>query len=466
MTQQWHPHAYQVEAMRYVVSTSNCGLWFSPGCGKTSCVLGSFCVLKAKGYVTRMLVVAPPRVAAMVWPAEKNKWADFAHLRMVVLQGTPAKRDAMLSIDADIYVCTLEGFKDLIARNLLPAIHAEMIVFDESSNYRNHMSARFKLAKPILGSFKRRITLTGTPAPNGYLNLWAQSYLMDQGGALEPYITKYRAMYFNDEGYNFPDWKLKPGSAPIIDARLKPSVLREDAIDHLDMPALIENIIPVALPDAAWAIYEEMEKKFYVLLDDGSEASAVHAGAMSMKLRQIASGFVYTGGGNASFMHDAKLAALESLLAELQGAPALIFYEFVEDKQRISTMLGGVPSLSDVSGAKAKALVDAFNAGTQQYLLAHPASAGWGLNLQDRAQHVVWYGPTWNLEYKTQATARVWRQGNPHDRVFVHTIVAAGSIEERVAAVLADKDATQSALLAAMKRPKTATQPVVVAASA
>ena len=129
-------------------------------------------------------------------------------------------------------------------------------------------------------------------------------------------------------------------------------------------------------------------------------------------------------------------------------------------------MLGGVPSLSDVSGAKAKALVDAFNAGTQQYLLAHPASAGWGLNLQDRAQHVVWYGPTWNLEYKTQATARVWRQGNPHDRVFVHTIVAAGSIEERVAAVLADKDATQSALLAAMKRPKTATQPVVVAASA
>ena len=150
MTQQWHPHAYQVEAMRYVVSTSNCGLWFSPGCGKTSCVLGSFCVLKAKGYVTRMLVVAPPRVAAMVWPAEKNKWADFAHLRMVVLQGTPAKRDAMLSIDADIYVCTLEGFKDLIARNLLPAIHAEMIVFDESSNYRNHMSARFKLAKPIL----------------------------------------------------------------------------------------------------------------------------------------------------------------------------------------------------------------------------------------------------------------------------------------------------------------------------
>jgi SNF2 family DNA or RNA helicase len=463
MSQQWHPHAYQIEAMRYLVTTSNCGLWFSPGCGKTSCVLGAFQVLKTRGFVTRMLVVAPPRVAAMVWPGEKNKWADFAGLRMVVLQGTPAKRDAMLSIDADIYVCTLEGFKDLITRNLLPAIHAEMIVFDESSNYRNHMSARFKMAKPILEMFKRRITLTGTPAPNGYLNLWAQSYLMDRGGALEPYITKYRNMYFQDEGYNFPDWKLKPGSAPVIDARLKPSVLREDAVDHLDMPALIENIIPVDMPADAWVTYEELEKRYYVLLDDGSEASAVHAGALSMKLRQIANGFIYTPTGPA-FMHAAKLDALEALLAELQGAPALIFYEFVEDKERISKLLGGVPSLSDVSDTKAKAMVDDFNAGRLRYMLAHPASAGWGLNLQDRAQHVIWYGPTWNLEFKTQATARVWRQGNPHDRVFVHTIVAAGSIEERVAAVLADKDATQSALLAAMKRPKT--QPVASAVPA
>jgi SNF2 family DNA or RNA helicase len=463
MSRQWHPHAYQVEAMRYLVSTSNCGLWFSPGCGKTSCVLGAFRVLKAKGMVNRMLVVAPPRVAAMVWPDEKNKWSDFADLRMVVLQGTPAKRDAMLSIDADIYVCTLEGFKDLIERNLLPAIHAEMLVFDESSNYRNHMSQRFKLAKPYLPLFKRRITLTGTPAPNGYLNLWAQSYLMDEGGALEPYITKYRNMYFDDVGYNFSEWQLKAGAATTIDARLKPLVLREDAVDHLDMPALIENVIPVDLPPAARATYEKMEQQYYVLLDDGNEAAAVTAAVVSMKLRQLSNGFVYTDRGT-SFIHDAKMQALGALLSELQGAPALIFYEFVEDKERISKLLGGAPSLSDVNAKAAKQLVDDFNSGKLPYLLAHPASAGWGLNLQDRAQHVIWYGPTWNLEFKTQATARVWRQGNPHDRVFVHTIVAANSVEERVATVLAQKDATQAALLAAMKRPKP--QPVVSAVPA
>jgi SNF2 family DNA or RNA helicase len=416
-------------------------------------VLGAFQVLKAKGFVNRMLVVAPPRVAAFVWPGEKEKWIDFANLRMVVLRGTPAQRDAMLSIDADIYVCTIEGFKDLIERSLLGSIHADMIVFDESSNYRNHMSQRFKLARPVLSTFKRRITLTGTPAPNGYLNLWAQSYLMDRGGALEPYVTKYRNMYFDDHGFGFPDWKLKQGAAATIDARLKPSVLREDAVDHLDMPALIENISRGHADERGTCTRRWRE--VYVMLDDGREASAVHAGAMAMKLRQMANGFIYTEAGT-SFIHSAKLDALTALLAELNGAPALIFYEFIEDKQRLQTLLNGAPSLSDATPTEAKRLVDEFNAGRLPFLLAHPASAGWGLNLQDAAQHVIWYGPTWNLEHKTQATARVWRQGNPHDRVFVHTIVAEDSIEERVALVLAEKDATQAALLAAMKRPAAA----------
>lgn len=452
----WTPHEYQLAGIKFLLENSHAGLWWSPGCGKTACVLATYLVLKNKGYAKRMLVVAPPRVAQLVWPEEKNKWSEFAHLRMVLLHGP--KRDHLLTVDADIYLCTPEGFKDLIARDLLRTLNPDILVVDESSNYRNHMSQRFKLAKPVLGGFKRRITLTGTPAPNGYLNLWAQSYLMDMGGALERYITHYRGKYFTDVGYNFPDWRLNEGAAAQIDARLKPLVLREDAVDHLAMPALIENIIPVKLTSDARKKYDAMEKDYFLALDSGDEAAAVTAAVLGMKLRQIANGFIYTLSEKAEFIHDEKLKALEALLAELNGQPALIFYEFVEDKRRLSKLLNNAPSISDLSAKDALAVVQDFNAGKVPYLLAHPASTGWGLNLQGRAQHVIWYGPTWNLEHKIQATARVWRQGNPHDRVFVHTFVVENSREELVATVLADKDATQAALLSALKRP----QPVVV----
>jgi SNF2 family DNA or RNA helicase len=441
-----------MEAIRFLLSNSNAGLWFSPGCGKTSCVLAAFLVLLQKGMTKRMLVVAPPRVATVVWPDEKQKWSDFAGLRMVVLHGNPDQRDRLISIDADIYVCSPETFKDLVSRGLLANLNADIVVFDESSDYRNHMSGRFKMAKTVLSTFKRRITLTGTPAPNGYLNLWAQSYLMDMGGALERYVTHYRNKYFVDLGYKYPDWHLKENNAALIDERLKPLVLREDAVDHLDMPALIENIVPVAIPPAARSKYDRMEKDYVVMLDSGDEAAALSAAALGTKLRQISSGFVYKYDRVAEFIHDAKLIALTKLLEGLNGQPVLIFYEFVEDKHRLSQMLGNAVSLSDLTPVAMKAVIDRFNAGQIQHLLAHPASAGWGLNLQGSAQHVVWYGPTWNLEHKQQATARVWRQGNPHDRVFVHTLVVENSLESKVAGVLAEKDATQASLLAAMKR--------------
>lgn len=444
------PHGYQIEAIKFLLANSYAGLWFSPGCGKTSCVLAAFLVLFQKGMTKRMLVVAPPRVATIVWPDEKNKWADFAGLRMVVLHGP--KKDQFLSIPADIYVCSPEGFKDLVERGLLAHIGADIIVFDESSDYRNHMSGRFKMAKTVLSTFKRRITLTGTPAPNGYLNLWAQAYLMDMGGALERYVTHYRNKYFVDLGYKYPDWHLKENNAALIDARLKPLVLREDAVDHLDMPLLMENIVPVALPVSARSKYDDMEKNYVITLDSGDEAAALTAAALGVKLRQISSGFIYKYDKVAEFIHDAKLKALTTLLEGLNGQPVLIFYEFVEDKHRLSSLLGNAVSLSDLTPTAMKAVIDRFNAGQIQHLLAHPASAGWGLNLQGRAQHVVWYGPTWNLEHRLQATARVWRQGNPHDRVFVHTLVVENSLESKVASVLAQKDATQAALLAAMKR--------------
>jgi SNF2 family DNA or RNA helicase len=405
-----------------------------------------------KGMVKKMLVVAPMRVATTVWPAEKNKWVDFMGFRMVVLHGPKKLQD--LYTEADIYVCTPDGYKELVRLDLLRAINAEMLVVDESSYYRHASSQRFKSMRKSVSQFARRVTLTGTPAPNGYLNLWSQAFIMDSGGALEPYVTHFRSKYFTDRGFKFPDWHLNEGADKLIDARLKPLVLRGDAVDHLQMPKLVVNNVVVALSPSARFTYNAMEKRFHAAMEDGTEAAAVTAAVLGTKLRQIANGFVYNTSNSATFIHNAKLLALHSLLAELNGQQALIFYEYREDRDSISDLLGGVPSLSDVSATVGKELIDGFNKGTVQYLLAHPASAGHGINLQDRAQHVVWFGPTWNLEHYIQATARVWRQGNPHERVFVHTIVAEGTLDEKVTAALTAKNATQQALLNSMKRSK------------
>jgi SNF2 family DNA or RNA helicase len=199
-----------------------------------------------------------------------------------------------------------------------------------------------------------------------------------------------------------------------------------------------------------------MERQFHATLADGNEVDAINMAVLGSKLRQITNGFAYHTLGAATEIHNAKLSALLHLLAELNGQQALIFYEFVEDAHRIAQALDGAPCLSGANTTETKRLIAEFNAGTLPYLLAHPASAGHGINLQDRAQHVIWYGPTWNLEHYIQATARVWRQGNPHERVFVHTLVAEDTLDETVATVLREKDATQKSLLDAMKRSKAA----------
>lgn len=452
MTTSWVPHPYQIEGVKFLLQNSNAGLWWSPGCGKTACVYAAIKILLMKQMIRRVIIVAPMRVATSVWPTEKDKWTDFAGLRLVVLHGP--KKMQLIDTPADIYVMTPEGFKEFQRLGLLARIGADMLVIDESSYFRHHTSQRFKSVKLALTNFKRRVTLTGTPAPNGYLDLWSQAYIMDMGGALERFVTHYRGKYFTDIGFQFPDLKMNLGADKLIDAKLQPLVLREDAIDHLQMPLLIENTILCKLPPDARRQYDAMEKHFYLALSD-TEVAAVTAAAKGTKLRQIANGFVYDVNGKGQILHDEKLTALSALLAELNGQQALIFYEFVQDRDRISRLLHNAPDMSNCTPIEANKLILGFNEGSVQYLLAHPASAGHGINLQNRAQHVIWYGPTWNLEHKIQATARVWRQGNPHERVFVHTIVAENTKDQDVAAALGQKDVTQSALLAAMKRRRT-----------
>jgi hypothetical protein len=451
----FQPHLYQIEAIKFLLQNSHAALFFDPGLGKTACVLTALTVLKRQGMMRRALVVAPRRVANNVWPVERTKWAEFMGLTMDVLHG--AHKDKLLErTTADICVVTPEGLQWIDNNGLWSKVNADVLVVDESSYFRHTTSKRFKTLKAVLPRFKRRIILTGTPAPRGYEDLFSQIYIVDQGGSLGRYITHYRNLYFEDHGYGYPDWRLRPGADKEINRKIAPLVLRGDAVDHLDMPKLVHNTVRVTLPTKARETYDDFERNFYVAMD-GQEVIAPNAAVAVNKLRQAANGFMYPSGegGRVVELHTEKLEAVSALLDDLQGQSALILYEYQHD---LNMLLQLIPRAQYIGGGttdkQAEAAIKGFNDGSIPVLLAHPASAGHGINIQDCAQHIIWYGPTWNLEHFDQAIARVWRQGNPHERVFVHTIVVADSVEETVAKVLAGKDRTQRALLAALKRPQ------------
>lgn len=451
----WVPHEYQIAGIKHLLENAHAGLWFDPGLGKTAVTLAAIKVLKYQGMFRRALVVAPLRVATEVWSGELVKWDDFAGLTCAVLHGPHKARtlDMLATSVHDVVTCTPEGLAWLMDGDgtRFRMLNADVLVIDESSYFRHSNTQRFKNIRKMLPTFKRRITLTGTPAPRGYEDLWAQVYIMDRGGALEPYITHYRMKYFTNVGRDYADWRVRPECIPLIDDKLRPFVLRGDALDHLDLPRLLHNRVVVELPENARRLYDDMEERFFALLDDGAEVASPNAAVAGGKLRQIANGFVYTE-GHAYKLHDEKLSALVRLVDELQGQRALILYEFTADEQLILEALTDVRSLSNAKTPDGlSACLDGFNVGAF-HLLAHPRSVGHGLNCQQHSQHVIWYGPTWDCELHQQAIARVWRQGNPNEHVTVHTIVANDTIEGRVASVLAAKDATQRRLLAAMRR--------------
>jgi SNF2 family DNA or RNA helicase len=332
-------------------------------------------------------------------------------------------------------------------------VDANVLIVDESSYFRHTTSARFKNLKSILHTFQRRIILTGTPAPRGYEDLFTQIYILDMGGALGRFITHYRMLYFNKVNNGTTDsYVLRPGAAEEIQRKIKPLVLHSDALGKFHMPELIRQNLVVDLPPKSRRMYDQYEQDFYMMLDSGEEIFSPNAAAKSGKLRQIANGFAYDTDHNAPVIHDEKLERLEGLISDLQGEPALLLYEFDADRDRIMERIPGAVLFTGLSdNATAKAIAD-FNAGKITVLVAHPASAGHGLNLQESALHVIWYGPTWNLEWDEQATARVWRQGNAANQVFVHTLVARDTKDEDVAEVLRSKDRTQSLLLKALLR--------------
>ena len=326
-----------------------------------------------------------------------------------------------------------------------------MLVIDESSKFKAANTQRFKLLKPMLRGFKRRYILTGTPAPNGMMDLFSQIYILDEGAALGRFITHYRNTYFYPSGFGGYEWKLQEGAEKRIQERVKPLTLRLEAKDYLELPERVENNIWVDMPDAAWDVYKQMEKEMFAALGRG-DIVAANAAVASAKCRQIANGGVYDELQVAHHIHSAKAEAVKDLVEELQGTPAFIAYDFHHDLERLLKALGkDTPNISTASPKMLERIEAQWNAGEIPVLLGHPASVGHGLNLQGSGNHVIWHSLTWNFEHYDQFNKRVLRQGNKNSHVYVHHIMIENTVDEAILMALRYKDNTQKSLLAGLK---------------
>lgn len=464
--QSWKPHAYQKKAMKFLLSRPHAGLLLDPGLGKTSITLGAISVLKKKGLFNGALIVAPLRVANSVWPTEVSKWKEFKDLKVTLLHGK-GKRERAAKEDADIYIINFEGLPWLIEegylKDMLKDGRVDTLVVDELSKMKHPKTKRFKLLKPWLKKFKRRIGLTGSPAANGLMDLFGQIYILDRGAALGEYITHYRANYFIPVKEYV--WKPRKGAEKIIYERIQDLVLRMDAEDYLELPAQVDNIIPVELPPKAAKLYEQLEEEMLAEIE-GKTVTATTVATAVGKCKQVANGAVYTDqidevtGERLSLkkrwekVHDEKIDALLDLIDEMQGQQILIAYEYQHDLERLLKALPkGTPYIGGgVTAQEATRLEREWNAGRIPILLGHPQSIGHGLNLQgSSASAVCWFSLTWDYELYDQFIRRLRRQGNDATRIFVHHILAKDTVDFAIFAALRSKQRTQDALLDALK---------------
>lgn len=440
----WTPHDYQVRAMRLMLSQGAVGLFLDPGLGKTSICLGALSILRRDGLMRKTLIVAPIRPMYSTWPAEVYKWDEFNDFTYSIIHG-PEKQQRLLA-DVELYFVNPEGLKWLLAQPGLP--EWDTLIIDESTKFKDSSTQRFKALKRALPKFRRRWILTGTPVPNGLLDLFGQIYILDSGRSLGQFITHFRSEFFMRPGWSPWGWVPQPGAFEKAVERIAPLVLQLSAEDYLKMPELMFIDVPVTLPADVMKTYNQVEGDFLSAIGDDTIVAA-NAAAAGTKCRQIANGAVYTEEGQWIQVHDQKLDALEDLLEELNGHSVLLLYEFRHDRERL---INRFPNAVDLKSGDVSETVRRFNSGDIPLLIGHPASMGHGLNLQGSCHHVIWFGITWNLEHYDQAIARVYRQGQSHGIVYCYHLKALGTKDEDVLEVLTKKDRTQQDLLRAITR--------------
>lgn len=447
---QYIPHDYQITAYNRILETPKIGLFMEMGLGKTVVTLTAIEELMYNRIeIFRVLVVAPKKVAEDTWSRESQKWDHLRHLVISKILGDKKHRLEALDAEADIYIIGRDNVKWLVDEcRKRKRWKFDTVVIDELSSFKNNQSQRFKAMRSVMPLVNRMIGLTGTPAPNGYMDLWSQIYLLDRGERLGKTIGAYREQYFTAgmrNGYTVFNWNLRKGADKIIQDKIRDICVSMKAEDYLKLPERIDNVIHVRLSEQEKALYDRMEKEQILFMDDDTTVVGLSAAAVGNKLLQIANGMVYDTDGQAIHIHDQKLEALEEILDCNPHDPVLVFYNFQHDLTAIQEKFKNLIPRT----LKTTHDIADWNDGKIRLLMAHPASVGYGLNIQDGGHIIVWYGLTWNLELYAQANARLHRQGQQRS-VIINHLVAAGTIDEDVMRALTAKDDMQSALIRAI----------------
>lgn len=448
----YEPHDYQRYAIAFIESHPVSAVLLDMGLGKTSITLTAINDLLFDSFlVHKVLIIAPLRVARTTWTAEVDKWKHLQNLICSVAVGTESERRNALLKRADIYIINRENIGWLVEESGV-LFDYDMIVIDELSSFKNHKAKRFKSLMKVRPTVNRIVGLTGTPAGNGLMDLWAEFRLLDMGQRLGRFISRYRDKFFIPDKRNGQivySYKPLPNAEEAIYEAISDITISMKAADHLNMPELISTDYLVDMDDKERKIYESFKKNLVIELSSDKELTASNAATLSGKLSQMANGAVYDEAGECCRIHDRKMDALEDLIESANGKPVLVAYWFRHDLIRIMERLkkAGV-SFCVISSDQS---IKDWNNGKIAVGLIHPASAGHGLNLQNGGSILVWFGLTWSLELYQQTNARLWRQGQKSGTVVITHIVTRGTVDEQIVKALQRKELTQSALIEAVK---------------
>lgn len=444
------PHDYQRRGIRFIEDHRRCCLFWDMGLGKSVVTLTAVSDLIDLCEVSRVLVVAPKKVAESTWSGEAGKWEHLSALRVSRVLGTPAQRLAALDAKADVYVISRDNLVWLLSVTT-PQNSFDMLVLDELTSFKSSTAKRFKAARRLSAIASRVVGLTGTPIPNGYADLWAEMCCVDLGARLGRYKTKYMDAYFTQirhDNYVIRE-DLKAGADKVIRGKIADICMSLKASDYLTLPAI--NIIDdyILMPPQAEAKYKKLEReKVLVLteeLNQSREIIAVNAAALMNKLSQISNGAVYDDTGNVQEIHEAKIERLKEII-EAADSPVLVYYQYKHDAARIMTALSNLR----IEMLTSQDCLARWNRGELDVLLAHPLSAAFGLNMQAGGHYIVWFSTGWNLELYKQANARLHRQGQTKP-VTVYNLVCRGTVDELCVAALQRKDNVQEALFKSFK---------------
>jgi len=444
-------HNYQHTAVAHILENTHCALFLEMGLGKTVSTLTAVKKLMFEDLdISSVLVIAPKRVAESVWDAEASKWLHLNNFKISKIIGNEKERRKALQSKADIYMLGRDNVSWLCGVYGGSMLPFDMLVIDELSSFKNPQSVRFKSLKAVQPSFRRVVGLTGTPAPNGLIDLWSQVYLLDRGERLGKFISNYRDNYFKPGKRNGAivfDYKLAADSEKKIHDKIGDICMSMKAEDYLDLPGRIDNIVELTFSKVLQKQYNDFEREQVMLIfENDKEITAVNAAALTNKLLQFANGAIYDESKVYHVVHDLKIEATKELIEDANGKPVLIAWTYRSDMIRLKEALKKYNPVE----LKTDQDIRNWNESKIQVLMMHPASGGHGLNLQAGGNRIIWFGQTWSLELEQQLNARLARQGQK-EVVVINKLVIKGTEDENVIRSQESKGITQSGLMEAVK---------------